>query len=384
MARPKSGTRFDAYKITCSVNGNAYIGVTAQGVGKRFQQHMSRADIPAGAELATLLSSDVRRHGAEAFSVEHIAWARTFDDLLELEKLLIAEHGTLDPAGYNRTMGGEGMLGYRRYPTAAERENIRAKLTGRKLTEEHKQAIADGMRAITTDERQLLRFTRARSDLRLQSRDARGTVQSLVETKNCAHVAERSTGDPGDVPVGRAGFGDEAHLHAREAELYDERPPRSDQRCQPEHWWADHAVPERRGPVPAVRLGCPGRPWRDSGAGDDLVPAPARRQKQKRPPRGEPQGLLVFRARETYTDARRTYSLSRADALQSVHSIALLARSIQARRGKGLGVDIMMARLPVAAATMIVLMSISAGCPRDRALLAEVLSRWLVLSGRPS
>jgi hypothetical protein len=66
---------------------------------------------------------------------------------------LIAQHGTLDPAGYNRTMGGEGTLGNRRSPTEAERENIRAKLTGRKLTEEHKQAIADGMRAIMTDER---------------------------------------------------------------------------------------------------------------------------------------------------------------------------------------------------------------------------------------
>ncbi len=155
MARPKSGTRFDAYKITCSVNGKAYIGATAQGVGKRFLQHMSRAGNPAGAEFAIFLSRDVRKHGAEAFSVEHIASARTFDDLLELEKLLIAQHDTLDPAGYNRTMGGEGMLGYRRSPTEAERENIRVKLTGRKLTEEHKQAIADGVRAIMTDERRM-------------------------------------------------------------------------------------------------------------------------------------------------------------------------------------------------------------------------------------
>jgi hypothetical protein len=34
----------------------------------------------------------------------------------------------------------------------------------------------------------------------------------------------------------------------------------------------------------------------------------------------------------------------------------------------------MMARLPVAAVTMLVLMSVSAGCPGDRAILAEVLS----------
>ena len=53
MARPKCGTRFDAYKITCSVTGMAYIGATAQGVGKRFYQHMSRADNPAGEEFTT-------------------------------------------------------------------------------------------------------------------------------------------------------------------------------------------------------------------------------------------------------------------------------------------------------------------------------------------
>jgi hypothetical protein len=44
-------------------------------------------------------------------------------------------------------------LGFRRSPTEAERENIRAKLTGRKLTEERKAAIAAGVRAIMTDER---------------------------------------------------------------------------------------------------------------------------------------------------------------------------------------------------------------------------------------
>jgi group I intron endonuclease len=92
-----------AYKITNIITGAAYIGITTQDPRKRFRHHLydsKRSD--------HLIHRAIRKYGKNAFQFEIVACAFTKDDLPELEKLLIADHGTFARhGGYNMTTGGE-------------------------------------------------------------------------------------------------------------------------------------------------------------------------------------------------------------------------------------------------------------------------------------
>lgn len=154
--RSRKLVTFQAYKIACHANGKAYVGITVQGYVRRCGQHFSRPfGKHRGREYDTHLARAVRAHGAAQFSIEHLASATNFEDLLALEIVLIAQHMTLWPLGYNRTGGGEGCLGISRRLTEPDKAAIRASLTGRTLTPEHKANIAAGNRAAMTAEKKL-------------------------------------------------------------------------------------------------------------------------------------------------------------------------------------------------------------------------------------
>ena len=57
------------------------------------------------------ITSAIRKYGIEAFSVETIGYAQTYEQLLELEAEAIKLYGTRSPAGYNVTEGGRGAVG---------------------------------------------------------------------------------------------------------------------------------------------------------------------------------------------------------------------------------------------------------------------------------
>lgn len=94
---------FIAYCITNQVNGKRYIGITKRSLTLRFSGHVLAAQ--KGGHNG--LRNAIRKYGAEAFKIEHIASAFDRDSLLDLECLLIAQEGTLTPHGYNLTTGGE-------------------------------------------------------------------------------------------------------------------------------------------------------------------------------------------------------------------------------------------------------------------------------------
>lgn len=100
---------FSAYLITCSANGKLYVGVTKKTIARRWAQHLkTAARAPRG-----VLHLAIRKYGSDAFSVEHIASAKSYEELLELEQVLIAQHNTISPFGYNLTAGGEGMNSFK-------------------------------------------------------------------------------------------------------------------------------------------------------------------------------------------------------------------------------------------------------------------------------
>lgn len=90
---------FIAYKITHRDSGKAYIGITTQSLAGRWKDHCKATD--------TYISRTIRKYGSGCFDIEHIASTSTLDGLRELEILLIAQHGTLKPRGYNVHPGGE-------------------------------------------------------------------------------------------------------------------------------------------------------------------------------------------------------------------------------------------------------------------------------------
>lgn len=109
-------SRFIAYRITHLASGKTYIGITSVGIKMRMQRHVSKAR-----KLKKPLYDAFNCYGLKAFEVVHIASASNWDDLYDLEKLLIRQENTHCPFGYNLTDGGKGLWN----PSAEIRQKIR-------------------------------------------------------------------------------------------------------------------------------------------------------------------------------------------------------------------------------------------------------------------
>ncbi len=97
---------FLVYKLTCTVSGKSYVGITARALETRWLEHCARAR--QGVREGRL-SPAIRKYGAEAFTREILATADTEDQARSLETHFIRELGTLD-GGYNCNEGGAGWL----------------------------------------------------------------------------------------------------------------------------------------------------------------------------------------------------------------------------------------------------------------------------------
>lgn len=94
---------FHAYVVRSKDTGAVvYCGITTRRLRERWNSHK---------KSKYALGCAIRKYGADAFSIETIAESWSFDDLKELEKLLIEQYGTFAPGGYNLTKGGDGVLG---------------------------------------------------------------------------------------------------------------------------------------------------------------------------------------------------------------------------------------------------------------------------------
>lgn len=145
---------FQAYLITCVISGKRYIGITSRALRRRWAEHRHDA---RQRPKANLLFKAIAKHGADSFTMEPLCCARSWADICAVEAALIAQCGTLAPAGYNLTLGGEGRFGFRPSKESVERsaakhrglpchENTRAaaKAThlGKPKSAEHRAKIA--------------------------------------------------------------------------------------------------------------------------------------------------------------------------------------------------------------------------------------------------
>lgn len=97
-------TTWSLYIVTNACNGKQYVGLT-KNLDRRLKQHMSaNGSAPA-------LHAAIKKHGANNFVFSHICDAFDFEAACDLERMLIQQHNTKAPCGYNLTDGGEGVVG---------------------------------------------------------------------------------------------------------------------------------------------------------------------------------------------------------------------------------------------------------------------------------
>jgi len=103
------------YIITNTLNGMQYVGIT-NDIARRWKRHKN-------ANENQYLHKAIKKYGSECFVFTHFADA--FDVLAAkaIERMLISEHNTLVPNGYNLTLGGDGTFG--RKHTEEEKKKIR-------------------------------------------------------------------------------------------------------------------------------------------------------------------------------------------------------------------------------------------------------------------
>lgn len=95
------------YAVTHLTTGRRYIGLTGTSLSRRWDSH--RKAMRDG--VKTALYDAMRRYGVEAFEIAPVASLLPGlgrPELCELERLIIAQEGTMVPRGYNLTTGGDG------------------------------------------------------------------------------------------------------------------------------------------------------------------------------------------------------------------------------------------------------------------------------------
>lgn len=123
MADEHVARRVWVYKITCSVNGKQYFGITKTTVPKRWMGHKTDAFRPNRGVGA--LGRAIRKYGPEAFVIEEVCVAFGVENACAIEREMIAEYGTLTPHGYNLTSGGEAGGGHKHSAESVERNRQR-------------------------------------------------------------------------------------------------------------------------------------------------------------------------------------------------------------------------------------------------------------------
>jgi group I intron endonuclease len=96
--------RWSLYIATNACNGKQYVGLT-KNLDRRHKEHLSaNGSAPA-------LHAAIKKYGADKFIFSHICDAFDFEAACDLERMLIQQHNTKSPYGYNLTDGGEGVVG---------------------------------------------------------------------------------------------------------------------------------------------------------------------------------------------------------------------------------------------------------------------------------
>jgi len=95
------------YKITNSINGKCYIGISGRRVNVRWLEHLERTR--QGKRTGNRLYAALAKYGPDKFRVEVIAYAFSEEEARTLETYYIKKFNSFK-RGYNCNLGGHGFL----------------------------------------------------------------------------------------------------------------------------------------------------------------------------------------------------------------------------------------------------------------------------------
>lgn len=128
----------EVYKITNKITNKIYIGITNQGSNARYRHHWYESRIGE----PSYIHRSMAKYKEDAFKVEVIDTADTYDELKEKEKYWIKElDSTNRSKGYNCTKGGDGTFG--KLHSDATKDKIRQKALGRLVSQDTKTKMSE-------------------------------------------------------------------------------------------------------------------------------------------------------------------------------------------------------------------------------------------------
>ena len=126
------------YCHTNKINGKKYIGITCQTVSERWGRH--------GEKYKTQkFGSAIQKYGWENFTHEVLFTGLSEKEAKEIEVELISKYKTYGKNGYNHTMGGDGVSGFRFSKKSREKMSFSAKnrTDDRAKSEEYKKYLSE-------------------------------------------------------------------------------------------------------------------------------------------------------------------------------------------------------------------------------------------------
>jgi group I intron endonuclease len=179
------GRKYQAYFIRCTESPKIYVGITVNTLDRRFASHKSNAR--SGSDIA--LYKAMRKYGIDKFYIELASTTESWEELLELEKALIAKLGSLCSAGggWNVTGGGEGVFLLRH--STETRAKMSASKKGRRGTPHSPEARLK--MSASAMGKKISPQTRAKI--------AAAALGRIVSTETRAKIGAANKGKPGQV-----------------------------------------------------------------------------------------------------------------------------------------------------------------------------------------
>lgn len=170
------------YKHTNKTNGKVYIGITskspnirwANGVGYQQNRHFWNA---------------IQKYGWNGFDHEVLLTGLSREEACAKEIELIAEYGSLEPGGYNQTVGGEGANGWKMT------EEQKAKISAKKLGKKRPPEIGEMVRLRSLDKKPSLETRKKMSEAHTGKYHSEETKRRLSEIMKVKGLPSRAAVD---------------------------------------------------------------------------------------------------------------------------------------------------------------------------------------------